>query len=178
MKAIDIQLHTTTPSVMSFSELPSPLPWLLQERSPICFLTPFNLQTNRHPPPHSELRPPEHLDTSSLHSSSRPLERLPPTLAKPCISGSSANSVLTSHPAIHQGWTFFPWQLRIWEAQLMPPPPSSEVERPLISGSAPTTPLYTCTKQLLHWVAIALWHGNASLWLHPHHLASTNVLVH
>ena len=40
--------HVTMPSVMSFSELPSQLPWPLRERCP------FPLQTSRHPPPYLE----------------------------------------------------------------------------------------------------------------------------
>ena len=42
--------HITMPSVMSFTELPSQLPWPLRER---CLIW-FPLQTSRHPPPYLE----------------------------------------------------------------------------------------------------------------------------
>ena len=151
--------HVTMPSVMSFSELPSQLPWPLRERCPIWSPTPSPDQPTSFSLPGTMVvrllwtfMCPASLDIHVIsHLQQQTVREVAFTPGHTLQVGVQCK--LASHLSACRsaGVDFIP------------------IATEVLGGLAEDTHLHhthICTKQLFHHVAISLWRGNASLWLH------------
>ena len=160
VEGMEIGSCDTMPSGTSSSLPPSLLLWPLPLNSPTSFLIPSPDQLISTSLPGAVVVLLHWMCTIYLLSSSRPWVRLPSPQATLCRLVSNGSSPLICLTVGQRDWSSSLLCLRLWGVLQRTPFPA------LVDLRTGPQDASVCSKQLFHRAAIALWRGNAGLWLH------------